>query len=202
MISAKPARDTRRMWRVGLGVAIAGVAAMIAAPAVAGPSPASPGALAVASSALPADMLPGESALIAVEISNVGGSPLTGVTLTESLPAALGYVAGSTVVVRTSAAGGLSLYSDSVPTASGLAGTLGAFTPGLLISDYDGVDLAPGESLRVTFLATLSSSLAPGVRDLSFTSLATSGDALPASATTTITVLEQALAWASSDAAN
>ncbi len=173
----------------------------MATPATAGPSSSTPGALAVTSSALPADVLPGESTPLVVEISNVGGSALTGVTLAENLPAALTYVPGSAVAIRTSASGATSVYSDAVPSNSAFAGALGAYTPGLLISEFDRIDLAAGDTLRVSFLAKVSPALAPGIATLSVTSIATSGDVAVASDSVTLTVLEQALAWAYGESA-
>jgi hypothetical protein len=180
-------------------VVVAVVAVILATPATAGPSSSAPGALSVTSSALPAEVLPGESTLVVVEISNVGGSPLAGVTLAENVSAALAYVPGSTVAIRKSASGSTSVYSDAVPDDSAYAGALGAYTPGLLVSEFDSIDLAPGDTLRVSFLAKVSPALAPRISALSVTSIATSGGVAVASDTVPLTVLKQALAWAYSD---
>jgi uncharacterized repeat protein (TIGR01451 family) len=195
MVSAIRARGTRSGWVVGVSVVVA-VAAFIMAPATAGPSSTSPGALAVTAAALPSDVLPGETTLMAVAITNVGGSTLTGVTLTESLPAALTYLPGSAVAVRSSASGMASVYSDGAWGGSVVADRLGAYSPGLLVSEFDGVDLAAGETLRVTFIVTVSPALAPGIGTLTATSIATSGTSAVASDTETLTILKQALDWA------
>jgi hypothetical protein len=180
-------------------VVVAVVAVILAAPATAGPSSSAPGALSVTSSALPAEVLPGESTLVVVEISNVGGSALAGVTLAENVPAALAYVPGSTVAILRSASGATAVYSDAVPNDSAYAGALGAYHPGLLISEFDRIDLAPGDTLRVSFLVKVSPALAPGISALSVTSIATSGRVTAASDSVTLTILEEALAWAYSD---
>jgi hypothetical protein len=133
---------------------------------------------------------------MAVAITNVGGSTLTGVTLTESLPAALTYLPGSAVAVRSSASGMASVYSDGAWGGSVVADRLGAYSPGLLVSEFDGVDLAAGETLRVTFIVTVSPALAPGIGTLTATSIATSGTSAVASDTETLTILKQALDWA------
>ncbi len=198
MVNASSVRNARFAWRAGLGVVVAGVVAIVATPATAGPSSTVPGALALTSSALPSDVLPGESVELVVVISNIGGSALRGVTLTEDLPAALTYVRGSTVATRTSASGATSTYSDAL--ASGSAATLGAYSPGLLISEFDHIDLAAGDALRVGFLVTVSPALAPGIDALSATSIATSGGVAVARDTVTLAILEEALAWASDDA--
>jgi hypothetical protein len=202
MDDASPFRDTRSVLRAGLVVAVAVVAVILAAPATAGPSSSAPGALSVTSSALPAEVLPGESTLVLVEISNVGGSALTDVTLSGNVPAALAYVPGSTVAIRESASGATSVYSDAVPNNSAFAGTLGAYTPGLLVSEFDGIDLAAGDTLRVSFLVKVRPALAPGVKALAVTSIATSGGVAVASDTVSLTVLKQALAWAYDGSAN
>ena len=175
---------------------VAAAAFIMAAPATAGPSSNSPGALAVTASALPAEVLPGETTLMSVSITNVGGTPVTGVTLTESLPAALTYLPGSAVAVRSSASGADSVFSDGTWGGSAVAGRLGAHSPGLIVSAFDGVDLAAGDSLRVTFIVTVNPALAPGVETLTATSIATSGTSAVASDSQTLTVLKQALAWA------
>jgi uncharacterized repeat protein (TIGR01451 family) len=158
-------------------VVVAVAAFIMATPATAGPSATSPGALAVTASALPSEVLPGETTVMTVAVTNVGGSTLTAVTLTESLPAALTYVSGSVVAVRTS-------------------------SPGLLVSAFDGVDLAAGDSLQVTFIVTVNPALAAGVGTLTATSIATSGTTAVASDTQTLTILKQALAWAYGEGSN
>jgi uncharacterized repeat protein (TIGR01451 family) len=202
MVSASRAHGTRSTWVVGLSVVVAGAAIVMAAPATAGPSATSPGALAVTASALRSDVLPGETTLMAVAITNVGGSTLTGVTLTESLPAALTYLPGSAVAVRISASGFGSTLADGPRRGSAVADRRGAYSPGLLVSAFDGIDLAPGEGLRVTFTVTVSPALAPGVSTLTATSIATSGTSAVASDTQTLTILKQALDWAYGEGSN
>jgi len=196
MVSAIRAHGTRSAWVVGVSVVVAATALIMAAPATAGPSSTSPGALAVTASALPADVLPGETALLVVTVANIGGSPLAGVALSESLPAALRYVPDSAVAIRTSAAGVASAYSDGAWGGSAVAGKLGAYSPGLVVSPFDGVDLGPGDKLRVTFMVTISPALAADVGTLTATSIATSGTSVVASATADLTILKQALDWA------
>ena len=195
-VDASSVRDARSALRAGLGVVVAVVAVILAAPATAGPSSSAPGALSVTSSAFPADVLPGESTQVVVEISNVGGSALTDVTLAGNVSAALAYAPGSTVAIRTSATGETAVFSDSVQGGNAGAGTLGAYTPGLLISEFDHIDLAPGDTLRVSVRVKVNPALAPGVSELSVTSIATSGGVTAASDSVSLTVLEQALAWA------
>ena len=199
---ATSVHDVRSALRAGLGVVVAVVAVILAAPATAGPSSSAPGALSVTSSALPAEVLPGETTLVVVEISNVGGSALASVTLAGNVPAALAYVPGSTVALRESASGATSVHSDAIPNGSAYAGALGAYTPGLIISEFDRIDLAPGDTLRVSFLARVSPALAPGISALSVTSIATSGGVTAASDSVTLTVLEEALTWAYSASAD
>jgi uncharacterized repeat protein (TIGR01451 family) len=179
-------------------VAVAGAAFIMAGPATAGPSSVVPGALSVTASPGPADVLPGESTRMFVAVTNVGGASLTGVTVTESLPAALTYVTGSVVAVRTSGSGSESVYSQ----AGGGAGKLGVSSPGLLVSAFDGIDLAAGQTLRVSFLVTVNPALAPGVDTLRATSVATSGTSVVASDTVSLNVLKQALAVAYGDGSN
>ncbi len=202
MVSASHIRGTRSAWVGGISVVVAVAAFIMATPATAGPSATSPGALAVATSALPSEVLPGETTLMTVAVTNVGGSTLTGVTLTESLPAALTYLSGSTVVVRSSASGVGSVYSDGTWGGSTVADRLGAYSPGQLISAFDGVDLAPGETVRVNFDVTVNPALAPGVSTLTATSIATSGTSTVASDTQTLTILKQALDWAYGEGSN
>ena len=202
MVNALRAHGTRSAWVVGVSAAVAVAAFIMAAPATAGPSSTTPGALAVTASALPAEILPGETTALVVTVSNVGGSSVTGVTLSESLPAALTYLPESAVVVRGSAAGFGSANSDVTRGGSATASQLGAYSPGQFISASDGVDLAPGESVRVTFSVTVNPALAPGVDTLTATSIAASGAATVASDTVTLTVLKQALSWAYGDGSN
>jgi hypothetical protein len=180
-------------------VVVAVVAVILATPATAGPSSSAPGALSVTSSAYPAEVLPGESTQVVVEISNVGGSTLTDVTLAGNVSAALAYAPGSTVAIRTSAGGATTVYADAVPNGPANAGALGAYTPGLLVSEFDRIDLAPGDTLRVSVLVKVNPALAPGVSALSVTSIATSGGVTAASDSVSLTVLEEALAWAHSE---
>ena len=196
MVSAIRAHGNRSTWVVGVSVVVAVAAFIMAAPATAGPSSTSPGALAVTASALPADILPGETTLMMVSVTNVGGSPLTGVTLTESLPAALTYLPGSAVAVRSSAVGFDSVFSDGTWGGSAVVGRLGAYSPGVIVSAFDAVDLAAGDTLRATFIVTVNPALAPGLDTLTVTSIATSGSSAVASDTQTLTVLKQALTWA------
>ncbi len=196
MVSASRARGTRFTWVVGLSAVVAGAAVVMAAPATAGPSVASPGALAVTASALPSEVLPGETTLLAVAVTNIGGSPLTGVTLAESLPAALSYRPGSEVAVRSFASRVGSVFGDGTSGGSAVGVRLGAHSPGVVVSAFDGVDLAVGETLRVTFIVTINPALAPGVGTLTATSIATSGASVVASDTETLTILKQALDWA------
>jgi uncharacterized repeat protein (TIGR01451 family) len=198
-VDASSVRDARSALRAGLGVVVAVVAIILAAPATAGPSSSAPGALSVTSSALPAEVLPGETTLVVVEVSNVGGSTLTGVTLVESAPAAIAFVPGSTVAVRESASGATAVYSDAVPIDSASARALGAYNPGQLVSEFDRIDLAPGDTLRVSFLVIVNPALAPRISALSVTSIATSGRVTVGSDSVTLTILEDALAWAYSE---
>jgi uncharacterized repeat protein (TIGR01451 family) len=140
--------------------------------------------------------------MLAVAVTNVGGSTLKGVTVTESLPAALTYLPGSAVAVRSSASGVRSVYSDGARGGSAVAGRLGAYSPGLVVSAFDSVDLAAGEALRVTFIVTVNPALAPGVGALTATSIATSGTSAVASDTETLTILQQALDWAYGEGLN
>lgn len=195
-VDAMSVRDARSALRAGLGVVVAVVAVILAAPATAGPSSSAPGALAVTSRALSAEVLPGESTLVVVEVSNVGGSALAGVTLAENVPAALALVPGSTVAIRESPSGSISVYTDAVSKDSAYAEALGAYSPGPVISAYDGIDLAPGDTLRVSFLVKVNPALAPGISTLSVTTIATSGRVAVASDSVTLAVLEDALAWA------
>jgi hypothetical protein len=133
---------------------------------------------------------------MAVAVTNIGGSPLTGVALAESLPAALRYRPGSEVAVRSFASRVGSVVGDGTSGGSAVAVRMGASSPGLLVSAFDGVELAPGESLRITFIVTVSPALAPGVGTLTATSIATSGASVVASDTETLTILRQALDWA------
>jgi hypothetical protein len=139
---------------------------------------------------------------MAVAVTNVGGSTLTGVTLTESLPAAVTYVRGSAVAVRSPASGVGSVFADGALGGSTVVDRPGAYSPGLLISASDGVDLAPGETLRVSFIVTVNPALAPGVGTLTATSIATSGASVVASDMETLTILKQALAWAYGEGSN
>lgn len=202
MVSASQVRGTRSTWAITVSVVVAVAAFIMAGPATAGPSSTTRGALSVTASAVTAEVLPGESTLLVVAVTNVGGTTLTGITLTESLPAAMNYIAGSVVAVRTSASGFESVSSEAVPGASVLAGKLAVSSPALLVSASDGIDLAAGQTLRVSFLAKVSPALAPGLDSLSATALATSGTTAVSTDTVSLTVLKQALAVAYGNGSN
>jgi len=191
------ALDSRVAWSAIVGLAVAGTAIVMAVPAAAKQDEtASLPDLVVTASAAPADVLAGESTQLEITVSNTGGTTLPALTLTEDLPAAVSYDSASVVATLTAVDGTATTYSGS-----GSTGTipLAQLNPGTIVSGWDGIELAPGETLRVSVDLTVSSALAPSVKELAIAATASAGDA-SASSSVALTILEQALAYASEDA--
>lgn len=148
-------------------------------------------------SALPSDVLPGESTLLVITVTNVGDGTLHSVELTTQLAAALDAAAGSAAAVVESA-GGTTVYAAR-PSDAGPVGGLLSRDPQVLVAAADGIDLAPGDTLRVTVRVTVNGALAPGVGTLDVAASASAEDST-SWAGTSLTVLEEALAFASGPA--
>ena len=186
--------DPRIIGGVLVGLAVAATAIVLAVPATAKASE-NP-AVSVAASATRTDVLPGETTSFAVTVSNSGNVALPALDLSLDLPAAVTYDPSSVVAVVTAASGGTTVYRGARGAG---AGSLALPSPGSIVTAWDGIVLAPGDSLRVTLDLDVNAAVAPSVDELRLVALATAGDAAGA-ATERLTVLRQALAFATNDA--